>query len=85
MLLIDGRSGADVDGWLPAEVTPAGGTKAFAPATRKAIPIVAMDRFVMWFIMTRSKMLRMIDVMTYVISRRLLGEHEWGVGRVGTA
>ena len=50
LLLTDGRSGADVDGWLPAEVTPAGGTKAFAPATRKAIPIVAMDRFVMWFI-----------------------------------
>ena len=50
MLLNDGRSCADVDGWLPAEVTPAGGTKAFPPATRKAIPIVAMDRFVVWFI-----------------------------------
>ena len=69
MLLLNDGSCADVDGWLPAEVTPAGGTKAFPPATRKAIPIVAMDLFVMWFIMTRSKMLRMIDVMTYVISR----------------
>ena len=50
-MLIDG-SCADVDGW-PAEVTPAGGTKAFAPAMRrKAIPIVALDRFVR-FIMTR--------------------------------
>ena len=47
-MLIDG-SCADFDGW-PAEVTPAGGTKAFAPAMRKAIPIVAMDRFVRFII-----------------------------------
>lgn len=43
--MLIGGSCADVDGW-PVEATPAGGTKAFAPATRKAITVVAIDRLV---------------------------------------